>query len=642
MKKTYRLGLYLGLASWLAVGLLLALLAIVHTGRQLDSHAQQVSDGLIGHLARPHAGQPMASDDLLPRWELAWLEIRDRQKNTWLAGGQGTPAPDWFKQLYPAASQPQHLSTEQLLFNYQLNFASQRQALLQALGGIATLWLLGSMLLLASQRGLLRQLRRQLQQQMDQLLTQETLIDGPFPEVTEGLAQWQQQWQQRLDDLKQEAERLARQASSDPLTGLYNRERFRRDLTDILQADDQGQPHYLVMVRASSLQSVNQLRGHAVGDKYLQEVANQLARSLRPLADSQAYRLSGSDFAMLIRKNSSQLPSLLGRELKQAFDSKQLEYELDSVAYTGITLFHPGQSPEEVIARADLALARAQTGESNGSYYQEGSEVEFLQGESHWKRVINEVIEHKSLVLMRQPIQSLSIANHNYHEIFARFVGSEQQSLPTETLLAMAQRHDLLVKVEQLIIETIVQKYPSYASPGQRWGINLSSSALTSNAFLVWLERLLLRDVTLAASFVFEVEEDLLDRNLAASRRLFELLRRAGSRSSISKFGKGLASFRLYRELKPDFVKLDPSLLQNLEQESTNQQFIRMIVELSHRMGCVVVAEGVEKLSEKQLLENMYVDAIQGYLVAKPAPLTDPVSAPHLDALGASGDRSPR
>ncbi|GAA4495780.1 EAL domain-containing protein [Pseudaeromonas paramecii] len=639
MKKTYRHGLYLGLASWLAVGLLLALLAIHHTGQALNRHAQQVSDELARQLTGQQGDKPAASEALLTRWELAWLEVRDRQKNTWLAGGQGTPAPAWFKQLYAEAAQPQHMSTQEVLFNYQLNFASQRQTLLQTMGVIAIVWLLGSLLLLASHRGLMRHLRRQLQHQMDQLLNQHNLVEGPFPCVTEGLAQWQQQWQQQLDTLKQDAEHLARQASSDPLTGLYNRERFRRDLTEILQAEDQGQPHYLVMVRASSLQSVNELRGHAVGDKYLQEVANQLSRSLRPLADSQAYRLSGSDFAMLIRKNSNQLPSLLGRELKQAFDGKQLEFELESVAYTGITLFHPGQSPEEVIARADLALARAQTGESNGSYYQEGSEVEFLQGESHWKRVINEVIEQKSLVLMRQPIQSLSIANHNYHEIFARFVGSEQQSLPTETLLAMAQRHDLLVKVEQLIIETIVQKYPSYASPGQRWGINLSSSALTSNAFLVWLERLLLRDVTLAASFVFEVEEDLLDRNLAASRRLFELLRRAGSRSSISKFGKGLASFRLYRELKPDFVKLDPSLLQNLEQESTNQQFIRMIVELSHRMGCVVVAEGVEKLSEKQLLENMYVDAIQGYLVAKPAPLTDPVTAPHLDVLGASSGR---
>ena len=79
--------------------------------------------------------------------------------------------------------------------------------------------------------------------------------------------------------------------------------------------------------------------------------------------------------------------------------------------------------------------------------------------------------------------------------------------------------------------------------------------------------------------------------------------------------------------------------MQNLEQESTNQQFIRMIVELSHRMGCVVVAEGVGKLSEKQLLANLYEDAIQGDLVAKPAPLTDPVTAPHLDVLGATSGR---
>ncbi|WP_409422652.1 EAL domain-containing protein [Pseudaeromonas sp. ZJS20] len=639
MKKTYRLGLFLGLASWLAVGLLLALLAVIRTGQQLDSDAQRVADGLTGQLYRQQSDDPAAAQSLLQRWDLAWLEVRDTQKNTWLAGGQGVAAPAWFKGLYAAATQPQHLTTSHALFNYQLNFAPQRQALLQDLGMIAALWLLGSLLLLLSHRQVLGRLSQQLQRQLAQLLDQNEVVEGPLPSVTDGLHQYQQQWQQRLDELQRATENLARQASSDPLTSLYNRECFRRDLTEILQTEDQGQSHYLVMVRASSLQTVNELRGHAVGDKYLQDVANQLSRSLRPLADSQAYRLSGSDFAMLIRKNSSQLPNLLGRELKQAFDGKQLEYELESVAFTGITLFRPGQSPEEVIARADLALARAQTGESNGSYYQEGSDVEFLQGESHWKRVIMEVIEHKSLVLMRQPIQSLSIANHNYHEIFARFIGREQQSLPTETLLAMAQRHDLLVKVEQLIIETIVQKYPSYASPGQRWGINLSSSALTSNAFLVWLERLLLRDVTLAASFVFEVEEDLLDRNLAASRRLFELMRRAGSRSSISKFGKGLASFRLYRELKPDFVKLDPSLLQNLEQESTNQQFIRMIVELSHRMGCVVVAEGVEKLSEKQLLENMYVDAIQGYLVAKPAPLTDPVTAPHLDVLGASGGR---
>ena len=83
-----------------------------------------------------------------------------------------------------------------------------------------------------------------------------------------------------------------------------------------------------------------------------------------------------------------------------------------------------------------------------------------------------------------------------------------------------------------------------------------------------------------------------------------------------------MASFRLYRELKPDYIKLDPSLINVLERDHASQQFIRMIVEVSHRLGCVVVAEGVETIAQKQLLETLFIDAIQGYLIARPSPLT--------------------
>ena len=71
MKKTYRLGLYLGLASWLAVGLLLALLAVIRTGQQLDSDAQRVADGLTGQLYRQQSDYPAAAQSLLQRWDLA-------------------------------------------------------------------------------------------------------------------------------------------------------------------------------------------------------------------------------------------------------------------------------------------------------------------------------------------------------------------------------------------------------------------------------------------------------------------------------------------------------------------------------------------------------------------------------------------
>ncbi|MBP8127853.1 MAG: GGDEF domain-containing protein, partial [Aeromonadaceae bacterium] len=378
----------------------------------------------------------------------------------------------------------------------------------------------------------------------------------------------------------------------------------------------------LAIVRATELATINQQRGFVAGDKYLIDVANLINKSAKRLANARVYRMGGSDFGVLLKVGNSNQATLLGGELKVAFDQYQQDNQLESVAYTGLTLLKPGQEPEQILGRSDLALAKAQTSVTNGWYLQEKDSEDYLQGESYWKQVIADVIARKAILLMQQPIQSMNISIRTYTEIFARFVGENGQVMPTETLLAMAQRHDLLIRLEQQIIELIMQQHSQQNFANQRWGINLSANALMNTAFLIWLERQLLRDTNVAANLVFEVDEDLLDCNLAASTRLFEMLRRVGSRSSISKFGKGLGSFRLYRELKPDYIKLDPSLINVLEREHTSQQFIRMIVEVSHRLGCVVIAEGVENIAQKQLLETMYIDAIQGYLIARPTPLT--------------------
>jgi RNase E specificity factor CsrD len=443
-----------------------------------------------------------------------------------------------------------------------------------------------------------------------------------MPEVSEALHTMRHQLESQLAGAEQRAMELELRVNQDPLTGLLNRSSFRQDLTEILNDEEQASFSLVAVIRATELDTINQQRGYVMGDKYLLDVANLITKSAKKLANARIYRLAGSDFAVLLKVGNSNQATVLGNELKMLFDQYQQENDLESVAYSGLTLLRPGQEPDQILSRSDLALAKAQTNVTNGWYFQEKDSESYLQGESHWKQVIADVIARKAILLMQQPIQSMNISIRSYTEIFARFVGENEQIMPTETLLAMAQRHDLLIRLEQQIIELIMQKYLLQNNVNQRWGINLSANALMNNAFLIWLERQLLRDSNVAANLVFEVNEDLLDCNLAASIRLFEMLRRVGSRSSISKFGKGLGSFRLYRELKPDYIKLDPSLINVLERDNTSQQFIRMIVEVSHRLGCVVIAEGVENIAQKQLLETMYIDAIQGYLIARPTPLS--------------------
>jgi len=185
----------------------------------------------------------------------------------------------------------------------------------------------------------------------------------------------------------------------------------------------------------------------------------------------------------------------------------------------------------------------------------------------------------------------------------------------------MAQRTDTIVRLEQLIIERTIASYRLKGNFNIHWGINVSYASIQNSEFLIWLERLLLREADIAASLVFEMQEKPLDNHLTASKRFFDMLKRAGSRSAICRFGKGIGSFRLFKELKPDYIKIDSSLIVDIEHDNTNQQFIRMIIDVAHRMECQVVAEGIERVEQKHILEHMYIDGVQGFLIARPAPI---------------------
>ncbi|MDM5066503.1 GGDEF domain-containing protein [Aeromonas salmonicida] len=428
-------------------------------------------------------------------------------------------------------------------------------------------------------------------------------------------------------DAHRQIDELHNLATQDELTQLQNRHAFRRDMTALLQRDQDTQTATLVLIRATELGKLNAQRGFQSGDAYIKDIANLITRVVSRFPGHQVYRISGADFAVLVQPVANIPPPLLGRDLKIAFDHYQQQHELESAAYSGLTRLSSGQKIEAILARADLALARAQTETVNGwAIQQDDDEVVDLQGQHHWKLVLNELLDQERISFTYQPIQSMHRSMLAYNEIYTRFSSADGTVLPTDTLFAMAQRLDMVMKLEQMLVLHIMRQYRAFGANQSRWGINLSSNLLQNSTFLIWLDRQLLKDPNTSANLVFELDEEHLERNMTGAKRVFELLRRNGSRSAICNFGKGIGSFNLFRELKPDYIKLDPALITGLEQDLTNQQFVRMIVDVSHRMGCQVIAEGVEQLGQKQLLQGMYVDGLQGYLIARPQPLRPDIS----------------
>ncbi|WP_323944129.1 EAL domain-containing protein [Aeromonas hydrophila] len=446
------------------------------------------------------------------------------------------------------------------------------------------------------------------------------------PEAQAALQQLLAHFNEAERDAHRQISELHNQATQDELTQLQNRHAFRRDMTELLQRDQDTQTATLVLIRATELGKLNAQRGFQSGDAYIKDIANIITRVVSRFPGHQVYRISGADFAVLVQPVANIPPPLLGRDLKIAFDHYQQQHELESAAYSGLTRLSSGQKIEAILARADLALARAQTETVNGWAIQQDDSVVELQGQHHWKLVLTELLEQERISFTYQPIQPMHRSMLAYNEIYTRFSSADGTVLPTDTLFAMAQRLDMVMRLEQMLVTHIMRQYRAFGANQSRWGINLSSNLLQNSAFLIWLDRQLLNDPNTSANLVFELDEEHLERNLTGAKRVFELLRRNGSRSAICNFGKGIGSFNLFRELKPDYIKLDPALITGLEQDLTNQQFVRMIIDVSHRMGCQVIAEGVEQLGQKQLLQGMYVDGLQGYLIAKPQQLRPDIS----------------
>lgn len=489
-------------------------------------------------------------------------------------------------------------------------------------------------------------------------ITKKSFDDCDDAEIAKILKTSYNEYDSRIAELKRDNDRLKNLVDTDSLTDVNNRKKFDKDLDALLNNKNEASVSILAMVRATSLDHINSNRGFTRGDQYLRDVSRIITETVSKFipnvnktspdgkVNPSIYRTKGSDFAIIIPNSNMSVAQMLVKELKYAFDIYKTEHEqeIEDVAYTGVVFVKPSQEKEVVLARVDSALSEAQTNSINSGFIKEDDYIgekkqEIIEGEKRWKEIITSIINENAIVLLQQPIQSLNFSVRTYNEIFSRFVNKNGEYYPTETVFAMAQRHEMLAELEMKIIETILDKYSKNNLTNQRWGINLSINALISVQFVLWLERLLLKYSSISENLIFEISENILDCNIRDAIRLFDMLRRVNVKSCISKFGNGLGSFRLYRELKPDIIKLDPSLVETLERDHSSQLFVRMIVEVSHRLGCIVIAEGVEDYSEKQMLESMYVDGVQGYLIAKPGPLnegtgTDPVNDNNNQGVG--------
>lgn len=418
---------------------------------------------------------------------------------------------------------------------------------------------------------------------------------------------------------------LEQTAYVDSLTKLDNRGRFVQFYENQVVNDSPVKFGVLVMTRCSELQTINQIHGYHEGDNYIAHVASLIKKAVSVYPDSKLFRLNSSDFACILPNLKLKQAENLTKELTLLFNEYQLASDLDSVAYSGLVGFDKTKPLGELLALADTGVSIAQTQSPNSWYTQ--TDTDILQknsasyGNQNWRQEIESVIENQRVTLLLQPIQPTGRNSKVYGEVLARFLNSNDEMLPTASFIAMAEKLDKITAVDKLIVETTIRNIIDKNMLGHSFGINISPRSISDEHFIIWLERRLLREPKVATHLIFEISEYGLQQNIKTSKRLVDMLHRVGSRVTVERFGVGLTSFKFFRDLTPDYIKMDSSYTRDIDDDKNNQYFLRLMVDLAHRLSINVLAESVESQEEKHTLEKLFIDGCQGFYIGKPHPL---------------------
>ncbi|AOW78132.1 diguanylate cyclase [Colwellia sp. PAMC 20917] len=448
---------------------------------------------------------------------------------------------------------------------------------------------------------------------MNKLEAGDEIID--MPELTHGLKKVEALLSAHVND----ASALEKQAYIEPLTKLENRNRFIQFF-----ANDENQVEFgvLAITRCSELQTINQIHGYSEGDNYICKVADIIKSVTATYRGANVYRLNSSDFATLLPNVTLKEAENAANEISSKFNAYQQSSDLDSVGYTGLVYFEKDKPLGELLALADTGISIAQTQQLNSWFSQSDSDILHSSsanyGNQNWRQEIDSVLENQRVKLLVQPIKPNSRNNKVYGEILARFLNSSDEMLPTASFIAMAEKLDKMTAVDKMIIEKVISEIKTKNLHDQFFGINISSRSIHDEHFLIWLERRLLKEATIAAKLIFEITEYGLQQNIKTSKRFIDMIHRVGSRITVERFGVGLTSFKFFRDLKPDFIKMDSTYTRDIDDDKNNQYFIRLMVDLAHRLSITVLAESVESQEEKFTLEKLFIDGCQGFYLGKP------------------------
>ncbi len=422
--------------------------------------------------------------------------------------------------------------------------------------------------------------------------------------------------------VQHQAEQLEDLAMHDDLTGLANRRRFERRLTDAVRT---GAPQ-VCLLDLDGFKIINDRYGHAIGDRLVTAVADRLEAELRDV--DLVARMGGDEFAILLADagadDGDAVVDRLAGALRGAFDVGGRELLVG--ASIGIADTTGGAGPVEVLRRADVAMYAAKA--SGARFRRFDADLDDRAGEeARLGAELRSALDTGQFHLAYQPIVALPGGEVRSVESLIRWQHPERGFVSPADFIPVAERNGLIVELGEWVLRTACDQFVRWqathpaTAPG-RISVNVSARQLAEPGFPAVVADALAAAGMAPDRLIVEVTETAVfggGTTVHAVQDLHEL----GVRIALDDFGTGHSSLTLLQTVPVDILKVDKSFVDHLAMAGRHAVIATALIQVSNGLGLTAVAEGVETEEQAAELHRLGYQLAQGYLFGRPVASPD-------------------
>ena len=432
--------------------------------------------------------------------------------------------------------------------------------------------------------------------------------------------------------MNRQLDTIAHQALHDDLTGLANRTQFGQRLDEALEAEDGEEKALTVFfIDLERFKEVNDALGHDWGNELLTVVAARLDDVVgeRELVA----RLGGDEFGVLSERATDETAALAVAERLRSAIALPCEIagvSLEVQGSIGIAIApEHGTTRDELLRRADIAMYAAKrigAPQVFSPSLDDNSPLRLaMTGE------LRRAIEGCELVVLYQPQVDLREGIVRGAEALVRWRHPTRGFLAPEAFLAAAEQGGLMRNLTRYVLNESLLQLRAWRSTGMEidLAVNVSARDLADARFPDEVAHALAEHGVEPSWLELEVTESVLLSDRVRTSRMLERLVEQGVRIAIDDFGVGYSSLGQLKTLPAKVLKIDRSFVSSMESDQSDAAIVASTIELAHRLGLEVIAEGVETPAHLARLRAAGCDIGQGHLLGRPLPGDQIVSTAH-------------